>query len=249
MIVYSEVDRLYGDCYDLRETTREILVMLPYSLVKFYYCDFRRAFGESVRMGAKNLVRVPILIISKSTKLSCSRITSILANSFRVYDTEAGSCLLNFKLVPYSNQAALVKACSGTYSIYNFQRVRLPDSHFTQKYKSAYYLSGTSSKFEKKFFLLLFDYRSDAVKVLRKTLDVFGMIFVLLGADFEFYQTKSIYFLIEYMYKPTALFAKGLIGWRWCRVFVGGLLKGAVDGSEVSTEFLVGRDAEIVRWN
>jgi len=35
MIVYSEVDRLYGDCYDLREIVREIPVMLPTALVNF----------------------------------------------------------------------------------------------------------------------------------------------------------------------------------------------------------------------
>jgi len=113
----------------------------------------------------------------------------------------------------------------------------------------AYYLSGTSSKFEKKFFLLLFDRRSDAVKVLRKTLEVFSKILNLLGSDFSFHQTRTVYSLIEYMYKPTALFAtRGLVGWRWSRVFVGGLLKGVVDASEVSSKFLVGKDAEIVRW-
>jgi hypothetical protein len=248
MIVYSEVDRLYGDCYDLREIVREIPVMLPTALVNFYYCDVRRAFGESIRHSAKNVVRVPVLIISKSKNSSRDKITSIVASCFRVYDTEAGSCLSNYKLVPYSNQTALIKACSGTYPIYDFRRVRLCDSSFVRQYKSVYYLSGTSPKFEKKFFLLIFERRSDALKALRKTHQVFRRIFDLLGADFCFYETESIYSKIEYMYNPTALFARKLSGWKWCRDFVGGLSKGVVDASEVSTEFLVERNAEIVRW-
>jgi hypothetical protein len=51
------------------------------------------------------------------------------------------------------------------------------------------------------------------------------------------------------MYNPTALFARKLSGWRWCRDFLGGLRKGVVDASEVSTEFLVAKDFEIVRWD
>ena len=249
MIVYSEVDRFYSDCYDLRETTREILVMLPTALVNFYYCDVRRAFGESIRHGATNVVRVPVLIISRSKNSPRDKMTSIMARCFRVYDTEAGSCLSNYKLVPYSNQAALIKACSGTYPIYDFRRVRLCDSRFVQKYKSVYYLSGTSPKFEKKFFLLIFERRSDALKALRKTHQVFRRIFDLLGADFCFHETESIYSKIEYMYNPTALFDRKLAGWRWCRDFLSGLRKGVVDASEVSTEFLVGKAFEIVRWD
>jgi hypothetical protein len=249
MIVYSEVDRLYGDCYDLREIVREIPVMLPTALVNFYYCDVRRAFGESIRHSAKNVVRVPVLIISKSKNSSRDKITSIVASCFRVYDTEAGSCLSNYKLVPYSNQTALIKACSGTYPIYDFRRVRLCDSSFVRQYKSVYYLSGTSPKFEKKFFLLIFERRSDALKALRKTHQVFRRIFDLLGADFCFYETESIYSKIEYMYNPTALFARKLSGWKWCRDFVGGLSKGVVNASEVSTEFLVAKDFEVVRWD
>jgi hypothetical protein len=49
MIVYSEVDRLYGDCYDVREITSEIPVVIPSAFVVLYYCDFRRAFGRKVR--------------------------------------------------------------------------------------------------------------------------------------------------------------------------------------------------------
>ena len=249
MIVYSEVDRLYGDCYDLRETTREIPVMLPAALVNFYYCDVRRAFGESIKHGVKNVVRIPVLIISKSKNSPRDKVTSIVASCFRVYDTEAGSCLWNYKLVPYRNQTALIKACSRTYPIYDFRRVSLCDSSFVQQYKLVYYLSGTSPKFEKKFFLLIFERRSDALKALRKTHQVFRRIFDLLGADFCFHETERIYSKIEYMYNPAALFARKLAGWRWCRDFVGALSKGVVDASEVSTEFLVGKDFEVVRWD
>jgi hypothetical protein len=96
---------------------------------------------------------------------------------------------------------------------------------------------------------LLFDRRSDALKVLRKTTEVFRKVFDLLGADFSFYQTKTVYSLIEYMRNPISLFARNLTGFRWCHAFIGGLLKGVLDASEVSTEFLVGKDFEVVRWD
>ncbi len=248
MVVYSEVDRFYGDWYDLRETTREIFAMMPDTFVNFYYCDALRAFGESVRKGAKNIVRVPVLIVSRSANPICDRKASSGLDCFRVYGAEAHFCLWGYKLVPYSSQSALIKACGGNYPRYRFERVGLGDSAFVQKYKSVYYLSGTSSKFEKGFFLLIFDRLSDAVKVLRRTLEVFRKVFDLLGADFCFYQTKSVYSLIEYMYNPNALFAKGSLGWKWCHAFLDCLIKGVVDASEVSSGFLVGERAEIVRW-
>ena len=249
MIVYSSADYFYGNSYDTRDTTREIFVLIPTALVVFYYCSVFGAFGESVRKGAKNVIRVPVLIVSKNTNALSDKKKFNAANRFCLYDAEAHSCLKNYKLVPYSKQTALIKACSGTYPIYNFERIKLPDSHFIQKYKSVYYLSGTSSKFEKKFFLLLFERRSDALKVLKKTLEVFRAILDLLGDDFCFNQTKSIYSKVEYMYNPIALFAQGLAGWKWCRAFVGGLIKGVVDASEVSSDFLIGKDFEIVRWD
>ena len=227
MIIYSTAVRLYGDSYDMRDTTSEIPVLMPAAFVVLYYCDVSRAFGKSLRASAQSVVRVPVLVVSRNTKSFRAEITSIVVSCFRVYGAEADSYLLGYKL----------------------GNVRLPESRFTKKYKSVYYLSGISSKFEKKFFLLLFERRSDAVKVLKKTLEVFRVILDLLGDDFCFNQTKSIYSKVEYMYNPIALFAQGLAGWKWCRAFVGGLIKGVVDASEVSSDFLIGKDFEIVRWD
>jgi hypothetical protein len=240
------VDNFYADY----PNTREVPVMIPAALTIWNYYDVSKAFRESGQNGViKNVVRVPVLVISKDTRVLSDKKAFNASNRCGLYDAVAYSCLWGYKLVPYSKQTALIKACSGNCPIYDFERIELCDSRFVRKYKSAYYLSGTSSKFEKKFFLLLFDRRSDAVKVLKKTLEVFRKIFDLLGANFSFYQTRVIHSLIEYMYNPTALFTRKLIGLRWCRVFVGGLLKGVVDASELSTEFLIGKDFEIVRWN
>jgi hypothetical protein len=226
MIVYSTADRLYGDCYDLRETTSEIPVMVPTAFIVFYYCDVYRAFGRSVCQSAKNVGAVPVLIVSRSEK-PFHRESSIVASCFRVYDTEAYSCLWGYK----------------------HGSVRLPDSSSTQKYKLSYYLSGTSSKFEKNFFILIFDRRSDASRVVKKTLEVFRKIFDLLGADFSFHHT-SVYSLIEYMYNPIALFSTQSIGGGWCRLFVDGLREGVVNAFKRSSKLLPAfmEKCEIVRW-
>jgi len=244
MIVHSLVDFL---CVD-RPNTREIPVLFPISLISWNYYDVHRAFGKGVpNDSVKDVVRVPVLIVSKSRKAVFDKKTLIDLNRFSLYSSELYFGLWSYKVVPYSNQTALIKACSEPYPTYDFERVQLCNSKLVRKYKLSYYLSGTSPKFEKKFFLLLFDRRSDAVRVIKNTLEVFREIFDLLGADFIIHQTK-IYDLIEYMYNPVSLFGRRLIGLRWCSVFVGRLLKGVVDASEVSTDFLVGKHFEIVRW-
>jgi hypothetical protein len=226
MIVYSTANRLYGDCYDLRETTREIPAMVPAAFIVFYYCDVRRAFGKSVGADAKNMAVVPVLIVSRNAK-PFHKESSIVASCFRVYDTEAHFCLWS----------------------YNLGGTRLPDSSLTQKYKLSYYLSGASSKFEKNFFILIFDRRSDASRVVKKTLEVFRKIFDLLGADFSFHHT-SVYSLIEYMYNPIALFSTQSIGGGWCRLFVDGLREGVVNAFKRSSKLLPAfmEKCEIVRW-
>ena len=226
MIVYSTANRLYGDCYDLRETTSEIPVIVPTAFVVFYYCDVRRAFGKSVGADAKSVAGVPVLIVSRNTK-PFHKETSIVASCFRLYSAEADFCLWS----------------------YNLGSVRLPDSSFTQKYKQSYYLSGTSPRFEKNFFILIFDRRSDASRVVKKTLEVFRRIFDLLGADFSFHHT-SVYSLIEYMYNPIALFSTHLIGGGWCRLFVDCLSEGVVDAFKRSSKLLpaFAEKFEIVRW-
>jgi hypothetical protein len=245
MIVHLLVDRLRVNCPNIRE----IPVMFPTSLITWNYYDISRVFGKGVPNDSiKDVVRVPVLVISINRKSLFDKKTLIALNRFGLYSSELYFWLFGYRLVPYSNQTALIKACSEPCPTYDFERVELCNSKLVQKYKSSYYLSGTSPKFEKNFFLLLFDHRSDAVKVLRNTLEVFREIFDLLGADFNFHQTK-IYSLIEYMYNPTALFGRELVGLRWCRAFISGLLKGVVDASEVSTDFLVRKDFEIVRWD
>ena len=226
MIVYSTADRLYGDCYDMRYTTSEVPVMVPTAFIVFYCCDVRRAFGKRIRVDAENIVRVPVLIVSRNTK-PFHKESSIMASCFRVYDTEAYSCLWAYK----------------------HGSVRLPDSSSTQKYKLSYYLSGTSLKFEKKFFILIFDRRSDASKVVKRTLEVFRKIFDLLGADFSFHHT-DIYSLIDYMYNPISLFSTQLVGGGWCRLFVDGLRGGVVNAFKRSSKFLPAfeEEFEIVRW-
>ena len=226
MIVYSTADRLYGDCYDLRETTREIPVIVPTAFVVFYYCDVRRAFGKKVCVDAEDIVKVPVLVVSRSRKPFHEE-SSIVAGCFRIYYTEAYFCLWS----------------------YNLGSARLPDSSFTRKYKLSYYLSGISPKFEKNFFVLLFDRRSDASKVVKNTLKVFRKIFDLLGADFSLHHT-SIYSLVEYMYNPIALFSTQLIGGGWCRLFVDGLREGVVDAFKRSSKLLPAfkERFEIVRW-
>jgi hypothetical protein len=226
MIVYLEADRFYGDSYDMRDTTSEIPVLVPTAFIVLYYCDIRRAFGKRMCVVAENAVRVPVLIVSRSRR-PFRKESSIVASCLRVYDTEAYSCLWG----------------------YNLGSVRLPDSSFTRKYKLSYYLSGTSSKFEKRFFVLIFDRRSDASRVVKRTLEVFRKIFDLVGADFSFHHT-NVYPLIDYMYNPIALFSTQLIGGGWCRLFVDGLREGVVDAFRRSSRLLPAFEgkAEIVRW-
>jgi hypothetical protein len=247
MIVHSMVDYIYGNGFNIRG----LPVMFPTSLVTWNYYNAKGVFGRDVPSDfPKNVARVPVLVISKSREGLSDNKVRIELSRFRVYSSELYSSLWSYRLVPYSSQTALIKACSEPYPTYDFERTELCNSRIVQKYKLSYYLSGTSPKFgERPFFLLLFDRRSDALKVLRKTTEVFRKVFDLLGADFSLYQTKTVYSLIEYMYNPTSLFAKKLIGFRWCHAFIGGLLKGVVNASEVSTEFLVGKDFEVIRWD